>query len=108
MFINKTKSLSTNNIFVSKESWELHPDDVLDRLLNGSISGRQKPKKSKVLQAHSGDAALRIQSWFLNTALENTKERKMSGTVNRGASTVVGVFAHVLFGGMKEASAFVV
>ncbi|GJX09452.1 hypothetical protein Tco_0199311 [Tanacetum coccineum] len=33
---------------------------------------------------------------------------KMSGTVNRGASTVVGVFAHVLFGGMKEASAFVV
>ncbi|GKA16305.1 hypothetical protein Tco_0696052, partial [Tanacetum coccineum] len=32
---------------------------------------------------------------------------KMSGTVNWGASTVVRVFAHMLFGGMKEAFAFV-
>nr|GEW98774.1 hypothetical protein [Tanacetum cinerariifolium] len=62
----------------------------------------KNPKKSKVLQAHSG--ALQIQSWFLNTALENTKERKTSGTVNWGAPTVVRVFAHMQFEGMKEAS----
>lgn len=50
---------------------------------------------------------MHIFQWF-NTLFHIQESRKLPGTVNWGTATIVGVFAGLLYGGSKEASASVV